>query len=66
LDVVHNPHEGAESTALTDTNATREEEERHNRLLQENEDIKKQIAEVSIEYHTRATIHEILNREKSK
>ena len=46
LEVVRNPHEGMESAALTDSTVSREEEERHNRLLAENDDLKKQIAEV--------------------
>jgi gamma-aminobutyric acid type B receptor len=46
MDVVRHPQESTESTALTDALANREEEERHQRLLAENEEFKKQIAEV--------------------
>ena len=44
---MRNPRDGMESTSLTDSTASREEEERHRRLLCENENLKKQIAEVS-------------------
>ncbi len=45
--MVRNPRDGMESTSLTDSTASREEEERHRRLVCENENLKKQIAEVS-------------------
>lgn len=46
VDVLHNPHqEGMEIRALTDSLASREEEERYQRLLAENEEIKKTIAQ---------------------
>ena len=48
LEVVRNPRDGMESTSLTDSTASREEEERHRRLVCENENLKKQIAEVSV------------------
>ncbi len=43
---MRNPTEGLESTSLTASTASREEEERYRRLTAENEDLKKQIAEV--------------------
>ena len=46
MELKNNPMDGSESTALTDSNATREEEERHQRLLQETDQLKQQIAEV--------------------
>ena len=46
LEVMHNPTDGVESTSLTDSTASREEEERHHRLTSENDELKKQIAEV--------------------
>ncbi len=46
LEIVRNPQEGAESAALTDSNSARDDEIRHQRLLQENDELKKQIAEV--------------------
>ena len=48
LEVVRNPRDGMESTSLTDSTASREEEERHRRLVSENENLKKQVAEVSV------------------
>ncbi|CAI9738858.1 gamma-aminobutyric acid type B receptor subunit 1-like [Octopus vulgaris] len=46
VDVLNNPHqEGMEIRALTDSLASREEEERYQRLLAENEEIKKAIAQ---------------------
>ena len=49
LEVLHNPTEGSESAALTGSDSSREEEERYNRLVAENEDLKSQIAEVKIQ-----------------
>ena len=51
LEVMNNPHEGQESASLTNSAAgQQEEEQRHRRLMAENEDLKKQIAEVSSAY----------------
>ena len=44
--VINRPNEGAEASTLTDTAGSKEEEERHARLLGENELLKSQIAEV--------------------
>ena len=44
---MHHPSEGSESAALTGSDTSREEEERYNRLVQENEELKSQIAEVN-------------------
>ena len=49
LEVFQHPRDGAESAALTDSNPSREEEERHNRLITENNNIKQQIAEVRVQ-----------------
>ena len=46
LEVIRNPVDGVESTALTDTGGSREEEIRHRRLLEENEELKTQIQDV--------------------
>ncbi|XP_074654114.1 gamma-aminobutyric acid type B receptor subunit 1-like [Tubulanus polymorphus] len=45
MDVIRHPNEGMECATLTDSLASREEEERHQRLLAENEELKKQIAQ---------------------
>ena len=62
---MRNPRDGMESTSLTDSTASREEEERHRRLLCENENLKKQIAEVSYMFLIGCTgiIIKFLNKE---
>ena len=41
-----NSQDGADSRTLTETSTSHEEEERYRRLLLENEELKRQIAEV--------------------
>ncbi|XP_064650354.1 gamma-aminobutyric acid type B receptor subunit 1-like [Lineus longissimus] len=45
FDIIRHPNDAQETAALTEALANREEEERHQRLLAENEELKKQIAE---------------------
>lgn len=45
IELVRRPRERADVRSLMDTITSKEEEERHQRLLAENEDLKKQIAE---------------------
>ena len=55
MEVLQHPSDGAESAALTDSNPSREEEERHNRLISENNNLKEQIAEVSYGHVSQAS-----------
>lgn len=45
-EVIRNPHDGNEVKNLTDSLVSREEEERHQKMLGENEQLKRQISEV--------------------
>ena len=46
LEVVHHPGATSENLAMSDSTGSREEEERHQALLAENEQLKRQITEV--------------------
>ncbi|XP_064458756.1 gamma-aminobutyric acid type B receptor subunit 1-like isoform X2 [Ornithodoros turicata] len=51
IELVRRPRERADVRSLMDTITSKEEEERHQRLLAENEDLKKQIAEKEEQIH---------------